>query len=76
VFADAVAFNKRVKLLYMSNGTEEGSGARTSHEAFKKAGINSVYFESPGTAHEWLTWRRALYDFAPRLFRQSVLFVD
>jgi hypothetical protein len=22
-----------------------------------------------GTAHEWLTWRRALNDFAPRLFR-------
>lgn len=69
MFADAVAFNNRVELLYMSNGTEEGSGARTSHEAFKKAGINSVYFESPGTAHEWLTWRRSLYDFAPRLFK-------
>jgi enterochelin esterase-like enzyme len=67
--ADAVAFNRRVGLLYMSNGTEKGSGARTSREAFKKAAMNGVYFESPGTAHEWLTWRRALYDFAPRLFR-------
>ena len=65
VFADPAAFNKRVKLLYMSNGTEEGSGARTSHETFKKAGINSVYFESPGTAHEWLTWRRCLNDSLP-----------
>jgi S-formylglutathione hydrolase FrmB len=27
-----------------------------------------VYFESPGTAHEWQTWRRDLKDFAPRLF--------
>ena len=69
VFADAAGLNKKIKLLYMSNGTEEGSGARTSYEAFKKAGINSVYFESPGTAHEWLTWRRSLYDFAPRLFK-------
>jgi enterochelin esterase family protein len=34
-----------------------------------KAGIKNVYFESPGTAHEWLTWRRCLNDFAPRLFR-------
>ena len=25
--------------------------------------------ESPGTAHEWLTWRRSLADFAPRLFQ-------
>jgi enterochelin esterase family protein len=69
VFADAVGFYKGVELLYMSNGTEEGSGARTSHEAFKKAGINGVYFESPGSAHEWLTWRRSLYDFALRLFK-------
>jgi enterochelin esterase-like enzyme len=69
VFADAAAFNKKVKLLYMSNGTDEGTGAKNSYETFKKAGINSVYFESPGTAHEWLTWRRSLHDFAPRLFR-------
>jgi hypothetical protein len=27
-----------------------------------------VFFSSPGTAHEWLTWRRDLNDFAPRLF--------
>lgn len=53
----------------MSNGTAEGNGAKTSYEAFKAAGINSVYYESPGTAHEWLTWRRSLYDFAPRLFK-------
>jgi enterochelin esterase family protein len=33
------------------------------------AGVEYVYFESPGTAHEWLTWRRDLNDFAPRLFR-------
>ncbi len=25
--------------------------------------------ESPGADHEWLTWRRDLYDFAPRLFK-------
>ena len=23
-----------------------------------KAGIRYVYFNSPGTAHEWLTWRK------------------
>jgi enterochelin esterase family protein len=28
-----------------------------------------VYFSSPGTAHDWLTWRRDLNDFAPRLFQ-------
>jgi len=29
---------------------------------------SDIYFESPGTAHEWLTWRRDLNDFAPRPF--------
>ena len=33
-----------------------------------KAGVKTVYFESPGTKHAWHTWRRSLHDFAPRLF--------
>ena len=36
--------------------------------ALDKAGVKHVVFESQGTAHEWQTWRRALHDFAPRLF--------
>ena len=38
------------------------------HEALEKAGIKHVYYESPGTSHEWLTWRRCLHEFAPLLF--------
>jgi enterochelin esterase-like enzyme len=30
-----------------------------------------VYYESPGTAHEWLTWRRCLHEFAPLLFASA-----
>ncbi|MGJ5817216.1 alpha/beta hydrolase-fold protein [Paludibaculum fermentans] len=69
VFADAAAFNKKVKVLFLGIGSVEGPGAKTFSENLKKAGVNNVYFESPGTAHEWLTWRRCLNDFAPRLFR-------
>jgi enterochelin esterase family protein len=69
VFADAAAFNKKVKVLFLGIGSVEGTGTKTFSEALTKAGINNVYFESPGTAHEWLTWRRCLNDFAPRLFR-------
>ena len=68
-FADAAAFNKKVKVLFLGIGTEEGQGAKNFSEALKKHGVNNVYFESPGTAHEWLTWRRCLNDFAPRLFK-------
>ena len=71
VFADADAFNKKVKVLFLGIGSVEGPGAKNFSEALTKAGIHNVYFESPGTAHEWLTWRRCLNDFAPRLFKDS-----
>ena len=43
--------------------------AKANHEALEKLGIKSIYYESPDTAHEWQTWRRSLYQFAPLLFR-------
>jgi enterochelin esterase family protein len=69
VFADAAGFNKKMKVLFLGIGTVEGPGAKNFSEALTNAGIHNVYFESPGTAHEWLTWRRCLNDFAPRLFK-------
>jgi len=68
VFADAKAFNQKVKVLFLGIGSMEGPRTKNFSEQLAKAGINNVYFESPGTAHEWLTWRRCLNDFAPRLF--------
>jgi len=68
-FADPAAFNKKVKVLFLGIGSAEGQGTKDFSDALTKAGIHNVYFESPGTAHEWLTWRRCLNDFAPRLFR-------
>ncbi len=69
VFADAKAFNKKMKVLFLGIGSVEGPNTKNFSEQLTKAGINNVYFESPGTAHEWLTWRRCLEDFAPRLFQ-------
>jgi len=71
VMADADAFNKKVKLVWLGVGTAEGQmydGIKNYHETLDKAGIKNVYYESPGTAHEWQTWRRCLYEFAPLLF--------
>ncbi|MEP6914115.1 MAG: alpha/beta hydrolase-fold protein [Acidobacteriota bacterium] len=68
-FANAAAFNSKIKLLFISIGSVEGPGTKAFSEALTQAGIHNVYFESPGTAHEWLSWRRALNDFAPRLFK-------
>ncbi len=68
-FADAAAFNKKVKVLFLGIGQAEGQGTKNFSDALTQAGVHNIYFESPLTAHEWLTWRRCLLDFAPRLFR-------
>jgi len=69
VFKDPAAFDKQMNLLFISTGTEERT-PKEAVDALKAHGIkNIVYHESQGTAHEWLTWRRALNEFAPRLFK-------
>lgn len=73
VFADPAAFARRVHLLWLGVGTNEMAMIHRGLLAFQQdlaqARIKHVFYESPGTAHEWLTWRRDLNDFAPRLFR-------
>jgi enterochelin esterase-like enzyme len=70
--ADPAAFAKRVHLLWLGVGTAEPERMHTGilafHNALDQAGIKHIFYESPGTAHEWQTWRRDLNDFAPRLF--------
>jgi hypothetical protein len=44
--------------------------AKANHEALEKMGIKNTYYESPNTAHEWQSWRRSLYQFAPLLFQE------
>jgi enterochelin esterase family protein len=63
-------FAKQVKVFYISMGSKEGAGTgRSIHEELEKAGVKHTYFEAPGTAHEFQTWRKSLYGFAPLLFR-------
>jgi enterochelin esterase-like enzyme len=73
MFKDGEALNKQIKLLWLGMGTAEPNPFPGAIGAFRamldKAGVRYVYYESPGTAHEWLTWRRDLREFAPRLFR-------
>ncbi len=69
VYADAAAFNKKVKVLFLGIGSAEGPGTKNFSEQLTQAGIRNIYYESPGTAHTWLTWRRCFKEFAPRLFR-------
>jgi enterochelin esterase family protein len=72
--ADPAEFNKKVRVLFMSFGTEppleNPEGLKRHQEQLIAAGIdNSYVYISPGTSHEWQSWRRSLYVFAHLLFR-------
>jgi putative membrane-bound dehydrogenase-like protein len=75
--ADMAAFKKKNKLVFVSYGSSEigngnqprrGGDPKVAVDALKTAGVNSVFYVSPETAHEWQTWRRSLRELAPRLF--------
>lgn len=72
-FKDANALNKEIKLFWLGLGTKEPSLFPGSVGAFRtmleKQGIKYAYYESSETAHEWLTWRRCLNQFAAKLFQ-------
>jgi enterochelin esterase family protein len=68
---DMDTFKKKVKVVFVSYGSREnGATGKANVEALKQASINSVFYESPLTAHEWQSWRRSLYQFAPLLFQK------
>ncbi len=71
--ADPAAFAKKVHLLFVGVGTEEPQMMRAGllrlHTSLDEAKIQHIFYESPGTAHEWQTWRRDLKEFAPKLFQ-------
>lgn len=63
-------FAKNVKLLFMSGGGKENMGCVEAAKNIKEQlGVNAVGYESPGTAHEWHTWRRSLFEFAQLIFK-------
>jgi enterochelin esterase-like enzyme len=72
VFSDAEAFNKKVRVFWLGVGTAEAArmtSVKATVDEMQKHGIKAIWFEAPGTSHEWQTWRKHLLDFAPRLFR-------
>ncbi len=67
---DPAAFKKQVKAVFFGSGEQERPEANINAAAeLKKNGINAVAYVSPRTAHEFLTWRRCLREFAPMLFK-------
>lgn len=72
-------FGNKFKLVFVSYGSRElggdhrgfGGDPKANTDALKQAGVNSVFYVSPNTAHEWQSWRRSLHEFAPLLFRDD-----
>ncbi len=70
-------FKEKVKLVFVSYGSRElenrrmgfGGDPKANTEALKEASINTHFYVSPNTAHEWQSWRRSLHEFAPFLFK-------
>jgi enterochelin esterase family protein len=64
-------FDKTFKAFFISMGSKEGAGSgRQPAQTLKDAGVQHVtYYEAPGTAHEFQTWRKSLHEFAPLLFQ-------
>ncbi len=77
---NATGFKEKVKLVFVSYGSREledrrrggrggfGGDPKENTDALREAGINCHFYVSPQTAHEWQSWRRSLYQFAPLLF--------
>lgn len=72
-------FRESNKIVFVSFGSRElenrapgfgdGTDPRQETEELKASGANAHFYVSPGTAHEWQSWRRALYQFAQLLFK-------
>ncbi len=76
---DMEAFKKKNKLVFVSYGGHEVGGGQTRRggdpkaavDSLKQAGVNTHYYVSPETGHEWQSWRRSLREFAPLLFQND-----
>lgn len=59
-----------VKHVFISCGSKENPDKVTEAvDALKAAGYSAQSYVSPGTGHEFLTWRRSLHEMAPQLFK-------
>ena len=70
VFTNADEFNKKIHYMYMNWGEEDFIKSGDIVRQLRELGIKVDSSESPGTAHEFLTWRRGLHEFIPHLFKK------
>lgn len=69
IFSRPAKVNGRLHCLFLGSGSEENMGTARLIDDLTRAGIKVTGYVSPGTHHEWLTWRRCLREFVPLLFK-------
>jgi enterochelin esterase-like enzyme len=75
--SNSSGFKDKVKLVFISYGSRElenrrmnfGGDPKENTEELKTAGMNTHFYVSPNTAHEWQSWRRSFHEFAQLLFK-------
>jgi enterochelin esterase-like enzyme len=73
----APGFKEKVKLVFVSYGSRElenrrsafGGDPKATTDSLRVIGINTHFYISQLTAHEWQSWRRSLHEFAQLLFK-------
>ena len=74
--ANVSGFKEKNKLVFVSYGSRElenpragfGGNPKENTDKLKEAGLNTHFYVSQQTAHEWQSWRRSLHEFASLLF--------
>ncbi len=67
---DEIQEPEQVKGIFIGCGSKEGPDrVMKAVSDLQAAGFNAKGYVSDGTAHEFLTWRRCLYQMAPMLFK-------
>jgi enterochelin esterase family protein len=74
---DSPGFKEKVELVFISYGSRElenrrmnfGGDPKVNTNELKELGMNTHFYVSPNTAHEWQSWRRGFHEFAQLIFK-------
>ena len=74
-FRNAKDIEEKLDVIFLSLGTKEAEIFFKTVNAFRdmldRQDIDYVFYSSPETGHEWLTWRRSLYQYAQLIFKNN-----
>ncbi|MCX2836637.1 alpha/beta hydrolase-fold protein [Salinimicrobium sp. MT39] len=74
-FSNAEEMEQKLQVLFLSLGTKEAEIFFKTVNGFRdmldRQDIDYIFYSSPETGHEWLTWRRSLYQYTQLLFKNN-----